>query len=319
LNNILVTGCAGFIGKYLVRSLLEDGNNFIHGVDRNDNLKKMVESDFLVTADLDRFNALPIDLTSQEQCKNLPQVDFVYHLAAINGTSLFYKIPWDVFYNSSVSTINLIDRYKDFQGLKRFIYTSSSEVYSSIADQNSDLVPSSENIGVGFQDILNPRWSYGGAKLAGELALIAAYNQFKIPFSIVRFHNVYGPEMGIDHVIPDFIARARKGRFELFGADNLRSFIFISDAIAATKMIAVSAASLGKIIHVGTMDSLSMSDLAKKIMHIGGWVGEILEEPAPVGSTASRCPETSFLNREVGFIPKISLEEGLSQILDSSH
>ncbi|MDP1720710.1 MAG: NAD-dependent epimerase/dehydratase family protein [Candidatus Nanopelagicaceae bacterium] len=312
---VLVTGCGGFIGKYLVQRLLQDESNLVYGVDRTAKLEELQQSEFILPSTEERFFPLDLDLTKQKDCLELPEVDFVYHLAAINGTSLFYKIPWDVFYNSSASTLNVIDRYKDSKGLKRFVYTSSSEVYASLVDGNPELCPTPEGVSVGFQDILNSRWSYGGAKLAGEIALLAAGKQLGIPFSIIRYHNVYGPQMGLDHVIPDFISRGKEGRFELYGSENQRSFIYISDAISATLKIATSDAALDHIIHVGTMDMVSMKFLAEKIMSLAKWTGVITEFPAPIGSTLARCPDTTFLNSKVGFLPTVSLSEGLLEVL----
>lgn len=317
-NRILVTGCGGFIGKYLVQSLLQDNSNIIYGVDKKEKLETLLGSSFIPALAKDRFIPLELDLTKQDDCAKLPDVNLVYHLAALNGTSLFYKIPWDVFYNSSVSTLNLIVRFRESKQLERFVYTSTSEVYASFVDNNPDLCPTPESVSVGFQDILNSRWSYGGAKLAGEIALLAANKQFGIPFSIIRYHNVYGPEMGLDHVIPDFIERGKQGIFELYGAENQRSFIFISDAVSATVEIGRSLSALNHIIHVGTMEMVSMKFLAKKIMMIANWSGHITEYPAPPGSTLARCPDTTFLNSEVGFFPKVSLDVGLSEVLNSS-
>ncbi len=314
-NRILVTGCGGFIGKYLTRRLLQDPSNIVFGIDVAKKLESFQSDSRNIQSSMDRFFPLAIDLTDSVQCKELPEVDYIYHLAAINGTSLFYKIPWDVFFNGSASTINVIDHYKSSSTLKKFVYTSTSEVYASLVDGHPELCPTPEEIRVGFEDIRNPRWSYGGAKLAGEIALFAANSQFQIPFSIIRYHNVYGPDMGLDHVIPDFIDRGQKGIFELFGSENQRSFIYISDAIDATLRIALSPDALNRIVHVGTMDMVSMKNLAEKIMTFAGWTGEISEFPAPSGSTMIRCPDTTFLNSKIGFKPSVSLEEGLKRML----
>ncbi len=317
-NRILVTGCGGFIGKYLVQSLLQDNSNIIYGVDKLEKLETLLGSSFIPAHAKERFRPLELDLTKQDDCAKLPDVKLVYHLAALNGTSLFYKIPWDVFYNSSVSTLNLIERFRESKQLERFVYTSTSEVYASFVDSNPDLCPTPESVSVGFQDVLNSRWSYGGAKLAGEIALLSANKQFGIPFSIIRYHNVYGPEMGLDHVIPDFIDRGRRGIFELYGAENQRSFIYISDAVNATVEIGRSSDALNRIIHVGTMEMVSMKFLANKIMMIANWSGQVTEYPAPAGSTLARCPDTTFLNSKVGFTPRVSLDAGLSEVLKSS-
>jgi nucleoside-diphosphate-sugar epimerase len=261
------------------------------------------------------FVELPLDLTISENCLDLPEVDFVFHLAAINGTNLFYEIPWDVFFNSSASTINILERYKNSERIKRFIYTSSSEVYADLVSNDSTGTRTNESSPVGFRDVFNSRWSYGGAKLLGEIGLIAAGNQFSFPYTIVRYHNVYGPGMGLNHVMPDFIDRGKRGIFELYGSSNVRSFIYIDDAIDATILASHSSIANQKLLHVGSMDPISMLDLAKEIMCLCEWTGEIVTYPAPNGSTNYRCPDTTFLNEGLNFRAKTGLSEGLSVLL----
>ena len=307
----LVTGAKGFIGSYLVKHLMKENVGHIIAVDFKNTANQ--ESEFVGES---KLSLLDMDLTDSRQVLSLPEVDYVFHLAAINGTSNFYKKSWHTFFNSSQSTINLVNRYKESKSLKRFIYTSTSEVYASMSDAGFAKIPTPENTPVGFVDLKNPRWSYGGAKLLSEIALLAASNQFPFDFSIIRYHNVYGPRMGYDHVIPDFIDRARRGVFELYGAENMRSFIYIDDAIEATFKIAFSEAANKQIVHVGTEEMLTMRDLAKKLMVLADWEGAVLEHPAPVGSVLARCPDTTFLKEEVEFNPRYSLERGLKLTLD---
>ena len=86
---VLVTGCGGFIGKYLIQRLLQNESVLVYGVDRQEKLDAIKSSSFIPVLAIDRFIPLNIDLTKQKECLDLPEVDFVYHLAAINGTSLF--------------------------------------------------------------------------------------------------------------------------------------------------------------------------------------------------------------------------------------
>lgn len=85
-TKILVTGCGGFIGKYLVQRLLQEESNLVYGVDRTAKLQVLQQSEFVPPATKERFSPLDLDLTKQKDCLKLPEVNFVYHLAAINGT-----------------------------------------------------------------------------------------------------------------------------------------------------------------------------------------------------------------------------------------
>lgn len=313
-SKILVTGCGGFIGQHLIAKLLSIKGVVLYGVDTAEKMNQFSRSD-LHKANTN-FIKLSVDLTDMSSCLELPDVDYVFHLAAINGTQLFYKIPWDVFYNSGLSTINLISRYKNCQTLKKFVYTSSSEVYADLISSEDQNLKTDESTPVGFRDVFNARWSYGGAKLLGEIGVISAGHQYDFPYTILRYHNVYGPAMGINHVMPDFIDRGRLGNFELYGGENIRSFIYISDAIEATITSAESMEADKRIVHIGTTDPVSMTELAKIIMRISNWQGEVNTHPAPTGSTSFRCPDTTFLNSTLGFTPKITLETGLRLLLN---
>lgn len=306
--NILITGSNGFIGKNFIKFLLTQPNVNIISVDMNFNHGKREE----ILGNNTKIIELKIDLTDADSLEVLSQfeIDYVYHFAAINGTQRFYLEPWTVFYNSSLPTINLIKFViKTWPKLIRFIYTSSSEVYADLnlaeVEKTNELAP------VGFRNVLNPRWSYGGAKLLGEIALNSANVQYGLPFTIIRYHNVYGPNMGINHVIPDFINRGKLGIFKLNGFKNVRSFIYITDAVGATYQIGNSEAAKNKIVHVGNEDPIDMKELAQAIMKAANWEGELELNEAPEGSTDYRCPDTTFLRNEINHQSTIDLSAGL--------
>jgi len=306
--NLLITGSDGFIGKNFIKYLRTQPNLNIISIDKNFSNANSIET----FANNTKITHLKIDLTDINAFEVLTQyeIDYVYHFAAVNGTQKFYREPWTVFFNSSLPTINLINfALKTWPKLVRFIYTSSSEVYADINSSESE--KTNELVPVGFRNVLNPRWSYGGAKLLGELALNSANVQHGMPFTIIRYHNVYGPDMGINHVIPDFINRGKVGIFELNGFKNVRSFIYITDAIRATFKIGNSALAINKIVHVGNEEPVTMRELAESIMKAANWVGTIDLKDAPEGSTNFRCPDTSLLRNIIKFDSDIDLNTGL--------
>ena len=151
--------------------------------------------------------------------------------------------------------------------------------------------------------------------MAGEIALNSAAIEHGLSFSILRYHNVYGPNMGLNHVIPDFVERGRSGIYRLFGGNNVRSFIHINDAVAATILAGFSEKSLGKIIHIGNENPVTMIELANIIMTSSGWIGELEINDAPDGSTNYRCPGTDFLRNKLGFKAKYDLKAGIEHYL----
>jgi dTDP-glucose 4,6-dehydratase/UDP-glucose 4-epimerase len=115
--------------------------------------------------------------------------------------------------------------------------------------------------------------------------------------------------------MPDFVDRGKKGVFELYGSSNVRSFIYIDDAVEATILSAHSSIANQRIVHIGNIEPISMLDLAQKIMRQCEWYGEITLYPAPQGSTSYRCPDTTFLNVDLKFIAKTRLSDGLRLLL----
>jgi nucleoside-diphosphate-sugar epimerase len=215
---------------------------------------------------------------------------------------------------SLLPTLNVIEKYKTSVPI---VYSSSSEVYASTVEHFSGLVPTPETISPSLSNIHNPRWSYAGAKMLGEIALNAAAIEYGLRGSIVRYHNVYGPNMGLDHFVPDFIARAKNNIREITGADNTRSFIYISDAIEGTIAAARMASTAVPIYHLGTSDEITIKDAAIKILKLMGQPTEDLKVlNAPEGSVARRCPDISKAKIELGWSPRVTFESGILNYLE---
>ena len=125
----------------------------------------------------------------------------VYHLAFINGTSNFYKRPKLVLDVGIRGTLNLMDSINKNKSIKKFIYASSSEVY-----QNPYSFPTKEEVDIKMSNTFNPRYSYASSKILGE---VMTYNYLRNDLKkfIFRPHNIYGPCMGFEHVIPETIKK----------------------------------------------------------------------------------------------------------------
>lgn len=310
-GHYLVTGAAGFLGSHLTRLLAARGHR-ITAVDIA--IHANAEAQIGRLAAMDGVDVVIADLGDPAAVEALPSVDGVYHLAALNGTQNFYSRPWSTLRHSVLPTITLLERYGADQP-EFFFYAGSSEAYASTVTDFGWTVPTAEDVPLSIADPKQVRWSYGASKLHGEVACFAAQAETGLPVVVGRFHNAYGPDMGVHHVIPDFIERGRRGVYELFGSTQTRSFIYVDDAVDAVTVLAERAK--GEVVNIGSPDEVTILDLAREIMDIAGWSGDIVEHAAPAGSVARRAPDTRKLESYVDVTQFVPLRDGLKRTLEN--
>lgn len=305
----LVTGAAGFLGFHLTRALAARGDVEIVAVDSF--IRGERDAHLAALADLPNVTFVEADLSDAAAVAALPDgIDTVFHLAALNGTQNFYERPLDVIRCCTVPTMLLAGRYGP-SGVRRFLYAGTSESYASTVTRFNWPVPTAEDVPLSIDDVTNPRWSYAISKMHGEVVTAQAGRAFGMPFSIIRYHNAYGPRMGDKHVVPDFYARMRQGHYELFGHADTRSFLYVDDAVCATLMVAETAACADEIINIGGTREVTMLELGHAMMAVRGVSDEIVLHDSPVGSVKRRAPVVDKLKRLTGFAERVSLEDGL--------
>ncbi len=319
---VLITGGAGFIGFHLAKYLANlDYNitiidNFERG-SKDENFKELIN----------RKNVIFIkgDVTLSKTFDKLDtDYEYIYHLAAINGTANFYNIPDKVLKIGVFGIINILEWFvkcRKTNNKAKLLFSSSSETYAAGVKLFGDKfpIPTPEEVPLIIGDPKNVRVCYGTGKIVGEVALYAYSKVYGIKdFVIVRYHNIYGPRMGFDHVVPQFIERIVKKEepFKIFGSQETRSFCYIDDCIMATKIVMESQFSNECIINIGRDDDeIKIIDLAKKLFEIVGINPSLEIKEAPKGSVSRRCPDISKL-KKLGFTPKIGFKEGLKNCYD---
>jgi nucleoside-diphosphate-sugar epimerase len=243
-------------------------------------------------------------------------VDCICHLAYINGTQYFYTEPGRVIDVAIRGMINVLDACRACS-VGDLVLASSSEVY-----QTPPTIPTDESVPLSIPDVLNPRYSYGGGKVACELMAINLGRRGFDRVAIFRPHNVYGPDMGREHVIPQFALRMRaicaetQGtiRFPIQGTGReSRSFLYIDDLVDGALRVIERGEHLG-IYHIGADVEITIADLAGRVARYFGRELEIVPGELAPGSTARRCPDIRKL-RALGFEPRIELDEGLARTL----
>ena len=308
MNTYLVTGGLGFLGAPLVKKLLEEGhrvrvldNSSRGSTERLGDAQKDVQ---IIAGDL--RDPTIVSRTTRG-------VDSVCHLAFVNGTRYFYEKPAYVLDVGVKGMVNVLDACIR-NGVGELILASSSEVY-----QTPPYVPTDEAVPLSVPDPYNPRYSYGGGKIISELMAIHYGREYLKRVLIFRPHNVFGPDMGWDHVIPQFVVRLQQLKskatrqeipFSIQGkGDQTRAFIYIEDFIAGLMLVIRNGSHLNTY-NIGTTAEITIRDVADKIAQCLGLSVRIVPGPEAAGGTPRRCPNISKLLK-LGFQPRFKFDEVL--------
>ena len=303
----LVTGGTGFIGSALTKRLINDGNRVVvfdnNSRGSTDRLVEVGDDVHIINGDIrDKDSVI-------KACKG---IDSVCHLAYVNGTATFYKSPHQVLEVAVKGIMNIIDGCIH-HNVPELILASSSEVY-----QNPHNIPTDETVPLNIPNIYNPRLSYGGGKIISELMAMNYGREFFEKVLIFRPHNVYGPAMGFDHVIPQFINKMKELsnnskeviQFPIQGSGKeTRAFIYISDFIEGLMAVIEKGEHLN-IYNIGTMEEITISTLAELIAKYFSRKIHIVPGKALEGSPIRRCPDISKL-KSLGFLPVVKIDSGL--------
>lgn len=307
--DVTVTGGAGFIGSALVTRLVADDHEVtvFDNVSRGNlnNLDHVLKEIQFVQGDV-RDNSEFADAVG---CP-----DVLYHLAAINGTKNFYERPNAVLDTNVVGVKHAVELAAE-RGISRLILSSSSEVYGS-----PNTFPTPESHPLQVMDSENPRFSYAGSKILGEQYVVNGADTHGFDYTIVRPHNIYGPAMGFDHVVPEFIEQIVTDKpFTIYGdGEQTRSFCYIDDAIDAFVSAGFESAAVNEIFNVGTQDEISINELAERLFDIADVDPgiEYVDSVELEGSTPRRQPDISAAREKLGYEPTVSLDEGLRRTFD---
>ena len=325
---VLVTGSQGFIGGYLVKELLDHGYEVV-GID-----------DYSKYGRLDKehdrhpnFSFYELDLTSSTFEDLLYEIDFVIAGAAkIGGISYFHNIPYDLLATNDRIIANTCDSAIKVFGktrLKRIIYISSSMVF-----ENVRTFPSVEG-----DELLSPPpfSSYGFQKLAVEYYARALWDQYKIPFTIVRPFNCVGIgesraridkvvksgniELAMSHVVPDLIQKIAKGQnpLRILGdGKQIRHYTYGGDLALGIRLALESDAARNNDFNISTNESHSVLELAKKIFQKmngdSAQLSIVSDKPFP-HDVQMRVPSTRKAEEILGFRAETTLDQALDEII----
>ena len=301
----LVTGGAGFIGSELSRQLQAAGAS-VRIVDNLANGHRENVAEILTpTCSLHVTDIRDLDAMQ----RLLAGCDGIFHLACL-GVRHSIHSPMENHEVNATATLNLLRLARE-AGVPRFVYVSSSEVYGT-----AQSVPQPE------EHPTYPMTVYGAAKLAGECYTRAYHRTYDYPTVVIRPFNSYGPrshhEGDSGEVIPKFLLRTLAGKpMVIFGdGSQTRDFTFVSDTARGILEAGLADSTVGETINIGSGFEIPIRELADEVRRVTGRPDAlIIHEADRPGDVLRLYSDTSKAHRLIGFAPRVTLREGLTELL----
>jgi UDP-glucose 4-epimerase len=301
----LVTGVAGFIGSHLAERLVALGRDVL-GVDSFTDYysRKIKESNISSLQRKRGFKFVEMDLSSARQKGLMDGIEVVFHLAAQPGVRASWGDTFEYYTRDNIlATQHLLESAKD-AGIMKFIYASSSSIYG-----DSERLPCSEDA------IPRPNSPYGVTKLAGEHLCEVYQKNFDVPTVTLRYFSVYGPRQRPDMAFNRFIDRISERRaIEVYGdGSQMREYTFVDDIVSAT-LLSMDAKK-GSVYNVGSGESVSLREAISILSSIVGREVKVEYSKRASGDVQRTQADISRIKNELGFEPKVGLQDGLRRQL----
>ena len=299
----IVTGVAGFIGSSLAQTLLERGEEVV-GIDcfLDYYPREIKEKNLTSLRDFSAFTFIEKNINDLDFIKILPGVNGIYHQAAQAGVRSSWGNNFEIYTNNNIlATQRILEAVKG-QSI-RVVYASSSSIYGE-----TQKIPMQE------EDKPCPVSPYGVSKLAGEYLCYLYYKNFGVPTISLRYFTVYGPRQRPDMAFHRFIkAICNSGKIELYGdGEQTRDFTFIRDAVEAN-ILAMEKGTPGMVYNIGGGANVSVNHIITKMEQILDKKAMINRMERQKGDVSHTYADTTRARKELGFVPKTSLDQGLAQ------
>lgn len=317
-KTLLITGGAGFIGRYILliigflnKNVLDRPckvicvDNFITGIKNS-----ALEGPHLTLIQHDVRVPLKIE----------EKIDFIIHAAGIASPVYYNKFKLETIEVGTIGTKNMLELAKE-KNVESFLFFSSSEIYG---DPDPKFVPTPETYN-GNVSCTGPRACYDESKRLGETLCTVYFQLYRLPIKIVRPFNVYGPGMRLDdyRVIPNFVSNALKNNTLVVYGDggNTRTFCYITDAITGFLKVLLSDHN-GEVFNIGNEnEEISMSELATLVAIIFDNKVKInkLDKPNEIYANTNpkrRCPDLTKSKKLLGYNAKVDLKTGLERYIE---
>jgi UDP-glucose 4-epimerase len=292
--SVLVTGGAGFIGSNLVDYLLEKNCE----ITVLDNFTTSIVNQFP-----ENVNVIDGSIEDLETCKKAAtNCDIVFHLAAVSRVGLSEDNISLCSSTNIIGTQNMLIASVD-NNIKKFVYSGSSSYYGN------QKTPHVENMDSQFLNF------YSLSKATGEKLCEFFNNKYGLETIILRYFNVYGPRLPKDSpyglVIGNFLSRKKEGKSLIVHGDGnqRRDFVHVHDVAEANFIAGQSNIKFG-IYNIGSGNNHSINDLARMFKTKIEFSGR---RP---GDSDTTLADIAHARKELGWIPKITLQEGIAKLID---
>lgn len=259
---VMVTGAAGFVGSHLIERLLDAGH-LVYGLDIADPGVRTLDT----VRDHPRFNYLQGDIRDRDVIDRFfrPESSHLYHLASVVGVRRYMEDPLSLIDIAILGTRTLIELCARHD--VRILFTSTSEVYGRNPAvpwaEDSDRVLGAPNV---------DRWSYSTSKAVCEHMLFAVHRKTGLPFSTVRFFNVYGPRQTPIYVVSQTVRRVLCGeRPDLYdGGQQTRCLTYVDDAVEGVLAAATRPEAIGEAFNIGNPAENTMAEVVQMVLEAAG-------------------------------------------------
>jgi dTDP-glucose 4,6-dehydratase len=299
----IITGGAGFIGSHLCESLLNREWDIVC----LDNLLTGAAENLASFRSSPRFQFKKQDVTEPFQIDS--PVDFVLHFASPASPVDFPRHPIEIMKVGSLGTFHALELAREKAA--RFLLASTSECYG-----DPEVHPQSEDYW-GRVNPVGPRAAYDESKRVAEALTMSYHRVYSLGTKIARIFNTYGPRMRLDdgRALPNFVGQALRGEdLTVYGdGSQTRSFCYISDLAEGIYALMMSKENLP--VNLGNPEEITILDFARRILALTGSKSKIVFRPLPQDDPKQRCPDISRARKLLGWVPKVSLEEGLRRTI----
>jgi len=304
-HHAVVTGGAGFLGSHLCDELLAAGTD----VTCLDNFLTSSPDNVAHLRSRPGFRLIKCDVTDYVHVPG--PVDLVLHFASPASPADYLRLPIETMKVGSIGTLHALGLAKE-KGA-RFLLASTSETYG-----DPQVHPQPETYW-GYVNPVGPRGVYDEAKRFAEALTMAYRTTHDVDTAIVRIFNTYGPRMRLDdgRAIPTFVQQALDGAPVTVAGDGsqTRSVCFVDDTVRG--ILAVAASQLPGPVNVGSPDEMTVLELAQHVVAATGSGSRIDFVPRPVDDPMVRRPDTALIERELGWRPLVTWQDGLNRTIEA--